>query len=102
MIRITFDPTALAIAYFYLQQYKDVVDAARDAIDYNLSFSISRAVLAAALLRSGRTVDAKAAAREVLQYEPTFTIRGLSLSAGFEPAVFEPFANVWRELGLPE
>jgi TolB-like protein len=94
--------SALAIAYFYLQQYKDAVDAARDAIDYNLSFSISRAVLAAALLRCGRAAEANTAARGVLECEPTFTIRGLSLTAEFEPAVFGPFASAWRELGLPE
>ena len=94
--------SALAIAYFYRQQYKDAVDAARDAIDYNLSFSIARAILAAALLRCGRVAEAKAAARDVLECEPTFTICGLSLTAELEPAVFGPFADAWRELGLPE
>jgi TolB-like protein len=94
--------SALAIAYFYLRQYKNAVDAARDAINYNLTFSISRAVLAAALLRCGRAAEAKITAREVIECEPTFTIRGLSLGAEFEPAVFGPFADAWRELGLPE
>ena len=91
---------ALAITYFYSQQYEDAVDAARRAIDYNPSFSIARAVLAAALLRAGREAEAKVAVRDVLEREPTFTIYSLSLSAKLEPAVFGPFADAWRELAL--
>lgn len=94
--------SALAIAYFCLQQHQDAVDAARNAVRYNLNFSISRAVLAAALLRLGRPAEARRAAREVLECEPTFTIRGLALTAEFEPAVFGPLAQAWQELGLPE
>ena len=91
---------ALAITYFYSQQYEDAVDAARRAIDYNPSFSIARAVLAAALLRAGRVAEAKVAVRDVLEREPTFTIYSLSLSAELEPVVFGPFADAWRELAL--
>ncbi|MGC1693919.1 MAG: winged helix-turn-helix domain-containing tetratricopeptide repeat protein [Pseudolabrys sp.] len=94
---------ALAITYFYSQQYKAAVDAARRAIDYNPGFSVVHAVLAAALLRDGRTAEAMAAAREVLERDPTFTIRGVRIVAGeLEPAVFKPFADAWREIGLPE
>ncbi len=93
---------ALAIAYFHLQRYQAAVNAARQAIDYNPRFSIARAILAAALLRVGRAAEAKTAARDVLECQPTFTIRGLALTAGLEPAVFKPFADAWREIGLPE
>ena len=92
---------ALGIAHFSRERYKDSVEAARRAIDYNPGFSIARAVLAAALLRAGRPIEATVSARDVLACEPTFTIHGLSLSAGLEPAVLGPFADAWRELALP-
>jgi len=91
---------ALVVAHFTRQRYKDAVDAARKMLDYNPRFSTGRAYLAAALLRDGRTAEAKAAARDVLQLEPTFTIRGLQ-GAELEPAVFRDFADAWRELDLP-
>jgi TolB-like protein len=93
---------ALGISHFHSQRYHEAIEAARHAIDYNPHFSVARAVLAAALLRAGRLPEAQAAARDVLECEPTFTIDGLSHSAGIEPTVFMPFAAAWRELGLPE
>jgi len=92
---------ALAIAHFSCQRYTDALDAARSALNANPRFSTARAVLAAALLRVGRMGEGKAAAQEVLESEPTFTIHALSLVAGLEPAVFKSFADTWRELGLP-
>jgi TolB-like protein len=93
---------ALAIAYFYAQRYEDAADAARTAIDANPSFSISRAILAAALMRLGRMEEAKATARTVLERQPSFTIHGTSLIVKFEPAMFRPLADAWREVGLPK
>ena len=54
-------------------------------------------------MRTGRTAEAKAATQEVFKYEPTFTIHGVQVVAGgLEPSVFDPFADAWREIGLPE
>jgi TolB-like protein/Flp pilus assembly protein TadD len=92
---------ALAIAHFSRQRYKAAVDAARKMLDYNPRFSVGHAYLAAALLRDGRAAEAKSAARDVLQLEPTFTIRGLR-GAELLPALFGSFADAWRELELPE
>jgi adenylate cyclase len=93
---------ALAIAYFYTQRYEDAADAARSVIDANPSFSISRAILTAALMRLGRVEEAKATARTVLERQPSFTIRGTSLIVKFEPTMFRRLADAWREVGLPE
>lgn len=93
---------ALAIVCFHRRQYGAAVDAARDAIRHNPKFGIARAVLAASLLRLGRAEEAKAAGRDLLECEPSFTIAGRSRTAGFQPAVFAPFAEAWREIGLPE
>jgi tetratricopeptide (TPR) repeat protein len=93
---------ALAIAHFHKQRYAEALDAAASTVHANPSFSIGHATLAAALLRAGRTVEAKTAAQHVLEHEPTFTIHGFSQIVAFEPAVFEPLAAAWREIGLPE
>jgi TolB-like protein len=92
---------ALAIACFSRRRYQDAVDAAQNAVDYNPHFGPARGVLAAALLRVGRTAEATAATRAMLQCEPTFTARAFS-AVELEPAVFVPFAEAWRELGWPD
>jgi tetratricopeptide (TPR) repeat protein len=93
---------ALAFAYFHIQRYKDAADAARSAIDANPGFSIPRAILAATLVRLGLVEEARVAAQALLESEPTFTVHGISLVAELEPAVFGPFADALREVGLPE
>src|SRR5262245_21549719 len=92
---------ALAIACFSMQRYQDAVDAAQNAVHYNPHFGPARGVLAAALLRVGREMDAKTAGRDMLACEPTFTTRAFSV-VDLEPAVFVPFAEALRELGWPE
>jgi TolB-like protein len=92
---------ALAIASFSRRQYQDAVAAARNAVHCNPHFGPARGVLAAALLRVGRAAEAKAAGRDMLECEPTFTTRAFSAVA-LEAAVFAPFAEAWRELGWPD
>jgi adenylate cyclase len=93
---------ALAVAYFHDRRYTEAAEAARSEIDLNPVYSLPRAFLAAALVRLGRTEEAKALAKTVLECDPSFTIRGTALYAELEPAVFRPMANAWREAGLPE
>ena len=93
---------ALSIAYFHNQRYGDSADAARSVVDANPVYSLPRAILVAALIRLGRMEEAKATAQTVLEREPSFSIRGTSVYAELDPAVFRPFADAWREAGLPE
>ena len=94
---------ALAIVHFCSRRYADAVEAARRAVHANPKFSTAHAVLAAALLRTGRAAAAQAAARDVLQHESTFTVHGVWLVPGkLDAAVFGALADAWRELGLPE
>ena len=93
---------ALSIAYFHNQRYGDSADAARSVVDANPVYSLPRAILAAALIRLGRVEEAKATAQTVLEREPSFSIRGTSVYAELDSAVFRPFADAWREAGLPE
>ena len=78
------------------------MNAGRSAVHTNPRFSVAHAVLAAALLRSGRVAEANAAVAmswSTSRHSP-FTVRGVA--GHLEPAVFKPFADAWRELGLPE
>ncbi len=93
---------ALSIAYFHCQRHGDAADAARNVIAANSTYSLPRAILTAALVRLGRLDEAKAMAQTVLEREPSFTIHGTARYAELEPAVFRPFAEAWREAGLPE
>jgi TolB-like protein len=92
---------ALAVTCFSRQRYQDAVEAAQNAVHYNPHFGPARGVLAAALLRVGRVAEAKAAGRDMLKCEPTFTTRAFS-AVDLEPAVFGTFVDAWRELGWPE
>jgi TolB-like protein len=102
-----FDPlnylahNALAISYFQLKQYAQSRDAARRSIQSNPQFGMSHAFLAAALVRLGCNEEAKAEARQTVAFDPNFSIHRFSVAAGFEPAVFAPFADAWREAGIP-
>ena len=93
---------ALSIAYFDSHRYGDAADSARSVIAANSAYSLPRAILAAALVRLGRLDEARAAARTVLEHEPSFTIHGTARYSELEPAVFRPMADAWREAGLPE
>jgi TolB-like protein/tetratricopeptide (TPR) repeat protein len=93
---------ALSVAYFYSQRYDDAAEAAQNVVDANPVYSLPRAILAGALMRLGRVDEAKAMAQTVLDREPTFTIRGTARYAELDPAVYKPFADAWREIGLPE
>jgi tetratricopeptide (TPR) repeat protein len=93
---------ALAVAHFYEERYNEAAEAARSVIAINPSFSFGYALLAAALMRLGHVDAARMNARSVLEHQPSFTIRGFAAAAEFDPAVFKPLADAWREVGLPQ
>ena len=93
---------ALSVAYFHGRRYREAADAARKVVDANPVYSLPRALLAAALIRLGRTDEARAMAQTVLEREPSFTIRGTARYSELDPDVFGPFVEAWRAVGLPE
>jgi hypothetical protein len=52
-------------------------------------------------VRLGRGEEAEAEARRAIAFDPNFSIKRFSVAAGFEPAVFTPFAEAWRKAGIP-
>ena len=93
---------ALSIANFQTGRFDEARDAARRAVESNPDFSVPHALLAAALARLGQAEEARAEASQVLALEPLFSIGRYSAMVGLVPAVFRPFADVWREIGLPD
>jgi tetratricopeptide (TPR) repeat protein len=93
---------ALAVSYFVTGAYESSRDAARLSVQLNPRFSVSHLYLAAALVRLGDEEEAFRVAQRVLMLDSAFTIRRVYALVGFEPAVFEPLADAWRKVGLPE
>jgi adenylate cyclase len=93
---------ALAISYFTTGRHEQSHDATRRSIQINPRFSVCHLFHTAALVGLGRNEEAKSAAKRVLALDPVFTIRGFSITVGFEPAVFALLADAWRVAGLPE
>jgi adenylate cyclase len=92
---------ALAICYFQTHRYDEAAEAARCVVQSNPDFSIGHALLAAALIRLGRPDEARASARAVIGCQPSFSVVGLARAVEFDPTVFGPLADAWREAGLP-
>jgi TolB-like protein/Tfp pilus assembly protein PilF len=93
---------ALSIASFQTGRFDEARDAARRAVESNPDFSVPHALLAAALARLGQAEEARAEALQVLALEPPFSIDRYSAMVELTPTVFRPFADVWREIGLPD
>ena len=91
----------LAVANFHAKRYDHARGAALRAIEANPEFSVPHALLAAALAALNETGQAKAVAQRVLDLQSNFTIKGFSITVGLAPEVFPPFANAWREAGIP-
>ena len=91
---------AIAIAQFHAEHYDEAREAARRAAESNPDFSVPHILLAVAFVQLGRLDEAKAAAQRVLALDPGFTMQDWSVTVGVVPAVFEPFANAWRRIGV--
>jgi TolB-like protein len=92
---------ALAVAHFHSKNYEKSRDAAQRAVEAHPTFSVPRALLAAALIRIGRKQDAIAEAHRVIELDPTFTTRNWSVTVGTAPEVFSAFADALRDAGIP-
>jgi TolB-like protein/class 3 adenylate cyclase len=92
----------LSVSYFSLKQFEMAASAARHAASSNPRFSVPLALLAAALVRLGRNVEARAVGMQVLALDRAFSIGRFAVTVGLSSRVFDAFANAWREAGLPD
>jgi adenylate cyclase len=100
--RLTYLPQeAIAIANILRGHNEEAANYARRAVQSNPNFSMSHCLLAAALAKLGRADEAKAAAKQALALQPSFSSSGTCTSLGIVPALAETLTKAWREAGLP-
>ena len=91
----------MAIPHFLRGRYEEAENCARRAVQYNPGFSFPHCILAAALVKLGRTEDAKRSAIEVLELQPSFSSSGFCTALAVTPALSESLTKAWLEAGLP-
>jgi TolB-like protein len=92
---------AVAVGNFIRAQYEEAAIAARRAILSNPSFSVTHSLLAAALAKLGRAAEAKAAARQVLALQPSFSSSGYCNAIGITPVLAAELIEAWHQADLP-
>jgi TolB-like protein len=92
----------LAFASFFAGDFVEAAAAAGRALAANSRFSVPCYLLTAALIRLGKTEDARAAAQVLLQLQPKFTVSGVISGNITTPERMQRLADALREAGLPE
>jgi TolB-like protein len=92
---------ALSVAHFHAERFEKAREAAQRASESNPSFSVPPILLSATLERLGRHGEARAAADRALALNPRFTIDSYRITVGRVAQVFDPFADAWRRVGIP-
>ena len=93
---------SVAIGNFMLGRYDKAVDAARQSIQSEPSFSLPHVLLAAALARGGHLDEAKTAASRALTLWPDFSARRLCTALAIPTPVAMPLSEGLRAAGLPD
>ena len=94
---------ALATVRLRLQRYDDAAAHFAKAVQANPRFSVPYVLQASTLALAGRSEDAKAVARRVLELEPTFSVlRYLDFVGFVKSDLREGLAVGMRQAGLPE
>ena len=92
---------ALSIAYFSKKRYAEARDAALRANAMRPQYIVNYILLTVSLFRLGHLEEAKAMGTRVIELDPNFTMKRWSITAGIVPDMFKPFADAWREMGMP-
>ena len=91
----------MSLGNFQLEHYAEAANAARRAIQANPGFTACHVLFAAALAKSGRIDEARAAAASVLALEPSFTVCGFCAGFGIPPRLATPLSEALHVAGLP-
>jgi len=93
-------------ANVFLGKDEEAVPQLRQSIEHNRNFQPAHFYLAVVLARLGRLDEARAAARDGLSIDPTFTIRRYRADAPSDNPVFlaarQRISKMMRRVGLPE
>lgn len=90
----------LMLGAFRERDYDQSLDAACRSVTANPGHSISYALLAAALLRCGRTREARTAASRVVDLQPMFGSRAHLMAVNCEAALAAELLTAFDSLGL--
>jgi adenylate cyclase len=93
---------AVAVAEFFGGRYAEAAQAAARTVQAAPSFPVGHAMLAASLLRAGRTDEARAAARRLLVIQPAFRADWMGHIGHPDPAEVDRLRATLREAGVPE
>jgi len=91
----------MSLGNFQLEHYAEAANAARRAIQANPGFTACHVLFAAALAKSGRIDEARAAAASVLALQPSFTVCGFCAGFGIPPPLATPLSEALHVAGLP-
>lgn len=103
-----FDPRAFAtfhaltLGNFHLGCFDVAVKAAYKAVQSNPAHSISHMLLAAALVKADRLIEAKGAAKMVLDLQPGFKMSQQFAGVNCAPELALSLCKALRAVGLPE
>jgi hypothetical protein len=96
---------ALAIAYLFTDRFAEAVRFSTLAIQANPNFSVSHAYLVASQVNLGNLAAARAAAQQLLEIAPGFTVSGFErapLCLAIGPSLTKALGAALRKSGLPE
>lgn len=93
---------ALALGHFQGKRYEEAAKAARKAVQFNPSHSISFMLLAAALAKLERLKEARAAATDVLRLQPAFRYGRQFAGVDCAPLLATTLGDALHAAGLPE
>jgi len=94
--------SGMAIALLQLERDDEAIDAARRSTQRNPNFSTAWRVLAAALAQQGKTEQAMAAVRQLLQLEPALTVEAFKARPAYTTRAISRLIDGLRKAGLPE
>jgi adenylate cyclase len=93
--------TALGIAHLAAGRFEQAAAVCNKASQSNPHFSFPVVLQTAALFCLGRTNEAKALARRVLELEPRFSVAKLVKSHTGRAEIWNPIGDALRQVGLP-
>jgi adenylate cyclase len=91
----------ISLGRFQQERYAEAIDSARRAIQSSPGLSTLHVVFTAALAKSGRIDEARAAGTRMLALQPNFTTNGMCAAFGVPRSLAAPLSEALEMAGLP-
>jgi TolB-like protein len=93
---------SLTLAHFLMGRYDLAAEAGRRAVQFNPGFGSSYLLLAAPLMKLGRTDEAEVALARLMEREPAFRLAGQLEGVDCAPALAAALVSALAGTGIPE